>query len=104
VTFDTQPTVDEVIDVLENFRVPEVEGLPSAPPVPVLVTRDPARPQTRLDRDAHGGMAVTVGRIGPSATAHIQFVALGHNTFLGAAGGALLNAELLLKQRVPAAV
>lgn len=91
------PPVDEVITELENFRVPEVARLPSAPAKPVLVTRDPARPQPRLDRDADGGMSVTVGRVQPSGTADIQLVVLGHNTLRGAAGGALLNAEWLLR-------
>ena len=75
-----------------------VAGLPSAPPALVLVARDPGRPQPRLDRDANAGMSVTVGRVGPSTTAHVQLVALGHNTHRGAAGGALLNGELLLSR------
>ena len=96
VKFARRPSVDEVITALEAFHAPAVAGLPSAPARPILVTHDPARPQPRLDRDADRGMSVTVGRVQQSGTADIQFVALGHNTHRGAAGGALLNGELLL--------
>ncbi|MBN1288000.1 MAG: aspartate-semialdehyde dehydrogenase [Anaerolineae bacterium] len=97
IRFARKPSVDEVIAALERFEAPAVAGLPSAPPRPVLVTRDPARPQPRLDRAAGGGMSVTVGRVQRSGTADIRLVALGHNTLRGAAGGALLNGEWLLK-------
>jgi aspartate-semialdehyde dehydrogenase len=96
--FARRPSVDDVIAALEAFEAPEVVDLPGAPPRPLLVTRDPARPQPRLDRDANRGMSIVVGRVQPSATAHVQFVALGHNTLRGAAGGALLNGELLLSR------
>ncbi len=96
VKFARKPSVDDVIDALEAFEAPAVADLPSAPARPIVVTRDAARPQPRLDRDAGHGMTVTVGRVKPSATADIQFVALGHNTHRGASGGALLNGELLL--------
>jgi len=93
--FERRPTVDQVIEAMESFSAPEVSDLPSAPGRPVLVTRDPARPQPRMDRNADHGMSVVVGRVRPSATAHIQFLVAGHNTLRGAAGGTLLNAELL---------
>lgn len=96
VRFKQAPSVDDVIAALDAFAAPDVAGLPSAPARPLTATRDPARPQPRLDRDAGRGMTVTVGRVQPSATADIQFVALGHNTHRGASGGALLNGELLL--------
>ncbi len=96
VAFEREPSIDEFIAALEAFEAPAAADLPSAPAKPILVTREPDRPQPRLDRDAGGGMSVTVGRVQPSATAHMQFVVLGHNTLRGAAGGALLNGELLL--------
>ena len=57
---------------------------------------EPDRPQPRLDRDAGGGMSVTVGRVLPDAVLDYRFVVLSHNTIRGAAGAAILNAELLL--------
>jgi aspartate-semialdehyde dehydrogenase len=80
-----------------SFRgVPQELELPSAPPCPVLVREEPDRPQPRLDRDAGGGMAVSVGRIAADRVMGHRFVALGHNAVRGAAGAAILNAELLL--------
>jgi hypothetical protein len=69
--------------------------LPSAPDMPLVVTREPDRPQTRRDVLAGGGMTVTAGRIRPDTLFDIKLVALGHNTIRGAAGGSILNAELL---------
>ncbi len=88
--------LDEVRDALALFRSPLAElGLPSAPD-PVIVVRDePDRPQPRLDRDAGHGMAVSVGRLRPCPLLDYKFIALSHNTIRGAAGGAILNAELL---------
>jgi aspartate-semialdehyde dehydrogenase len=76
--------------------VPQELGLHSAPPCPIVVRDEPDRPQPRLDRDAGGGMSVTVGRIARDRVLSHRFVALGHNTIRGAAGAAILNAELLL--------
>lgn len=73
---------------------PQELGLPTAPPAPVIVTRRLEGPQPRLDRDRGAGMAVTVGRVRPCSLLHLRFVALVHNTLRGAAGGALLLAEL----------
>jgi aspartate-semialdehyde dehydrogenase len=87
----------ELRDAMKAFRGPPQElGLPSAPPCPVIVRDEPDRPQPRLDRDAGGGMSVTVGRILPDEVLSHRFVALVHNTIRGAAGAAILNAELLL--------
>ena len=79
---------------------------PSAPVSPIVVRDEPDRPQTRLVRDTGGGMAVVVGRLRPCPVTTLRFVVLSHNTVRGAAGGALLNAELLaasgmLRRRVP---
>jgi len=60
-----------------------------------MVTEDPSRPQPRLDADLGGGMAVTIGRVRECSVLHAKFVALGHNTVRGAAGAAILNAELM---------
>ena len=63
-----------------------------------MVRDEPDRPQPRLDRDAGGGMSVTVGRITSDSVLGHRFVVLGHNTIRGAAGAAILNAELLMAQ------
>jgi aspartate-semialdehyde dehydrogenase len=60
-----------------------------------MVAEEPDRPQPRLDVDLGGGMAVTIGRVRECPVMHAKFVALGHNTVRGAAGAAILNAELM---------
>ena len=79
-----------------NFqgRAQELE-LPSAPKQFLHYFEEPDRPQTRLDRDLEGGMAVSVGRLRPDTQYDYKFVCLSHNTLRGAAGGAVLLAELL---------
>jgi aspartate-semialdehyde dehydrogenase len=95
----TKATPEQAAEVLRSYRsLPQELGLPSAPD-PCIVVRDEAdRPQTRLDRLAGNGMATVVGRIRPDAILDLKFVLLGHNTVRGAAGGSVLNAELLLQQ------
>jgi aspartate-semialdehyde dehydrogenase len=73
----------------------DARGLPSAPAQPLVVTREPDRPQTRRDVWAGKGMTVTAGRLRPDPLFDLKLVALGHNTIRGAAGGSVLNAELL---------
>lgn len=90
------PAIDDVKDALRSFTgVPQELDLPSAPRQPIHVLEEPDRPQPRLDRDRERGMAVSVGRVRPCNLLHIRMVALVHNTIRGAAGAALLNAELL---------
>ncbi len=86
----------EVIAAFETFRGrPQELGLPTAPPQPVIVRREPNRPQPILDRDVACGMASVVGRVRPCPVLGTKFVVLGHNTVRGAAGASILNAELL---------
>ena len=85
----------QVAAALRGFRPLARLHLPSAPRDPILVRIEEDRPQPRLDVDREGGMGVTVGRIRPCAVLHWKFDALGHNTIRGAAGAAILNAELL---------
>ncbi|PYO62265.1 MAG: aspartate-semialdehyde dehydrogenase [Gemmatimonadetes bacterium] len=75
--------------------VPQQLKLHTAPERPIVVRDEPDRPQPRLDRDAGGGMSVTVGRLFPDRVLDYRFVVLSHNTIRGAAGAAILNAELL---------
>ena len=82
--------------VLENFRGPaEVRQMPTAPERPILVRQEPDRPQPRRDRDAGKGMSISVGRIRPCNLFDLRMVSVVHNTVRGAAGGSILNAELL---------
>jgi aspartate-semialdehyde dehydrogenase len=91
-----KPSMDEVIDALRSFRGrPQDLDLPSAPKPPIVVAGESNRPQPRLDADRGDGMTVTVGRVRPCPVTHTKFVALGHNTVRGAAGAAILNAELM---------
>ena len=69
-----------------------------APIQPIIYREEPDRPQTRLDRDLHNGMGISVGRIREDSVLDWKCVALSHNTIRGAAGGSILNAELLVKK------
>jgi aspartate-semialdehyde dehydrogenase len=89
--------LSELRDVLASFRsLPQELGLHSAPPTPIVVRDERDRPQPKLDRDAGHGMTVTVGRLMPDSVLDYRFVVLSHNTIRGAAGAAILNAELLI--------
>jgi aspartate-semialdehyde dehydrogenase len=90
------PPIDEIRDIWASFRsVPQELRLPFAPERPIIVRDEPDRPQPRKDRNADKAMAVTVGRLRPCNVFDIRFVGLSHNTVRGAAGGGILNAELL---------
>jgi aspartate-semialdehyde dehydrogenase len=88
--------LDEVKDALSAFAsLPQELKLHSAPERAIILRGERDRPQPRLDRDAGRGMSVTVGRVMPDKVLDFRFVALSHNTVRGAAGAAILNAELL---------
>jgi aspartate-semialdehyde dehydrogenase len=90
---------ENVAQVLGEFRsLPQELKLPSAPERPVIVTGEKDRPQPRFDRDAGEGMSAVVGRIRECPVFDIRFVVLSHNTIRGAAGAAILNAELMKAQ------
>jgi aspartate-semialdehyde dehydrogenase len=89
--------VDAVVEALQSFKaLPQELELPSAPRRPIVVRVEADRPQPRYDRDEEGGMAVVVGRVRECPVLDYKFVVLGHNTVRGAAGGSILNAELLV--------
>jgi aspartate-semialdehyde dehydrogenase len=91
-----KPTLEEIREAIESFTgEPQQLGLPSAPKHPLEYIDEPDRPQPRLDRDRGKGQTVSVGRLRPCTLLDIRMVALVHNTIRGAAGAALLNAELL---------
>ena len=96
VGFERAPEPAELLQAFKDFSGrPQSEQLPSAPPDPVVYLDEANRPQPRLDVDRDGGMTVTVGRLRRCPVLDYKFVALGHNTVRGAAGAALLNAELM---------
>lgn len=91
--------IGEIKRLIRNFKgEPQRLKLPSAPVKPLVYHDDEFRPQTRLDRDREGGMAVSVGRLREDSILGFKMVVLGHNTIRGAAGVAILNAELLCKK------
>ncbi len=95
--FEAAPSVEAALEVLSSFRGSDlVRMLPSAPEHPIIVRPEPDRPQPRRDRDAEGGMAVTVGRVRPCPLLDLRLVSVSHNTLRGAASGSVLNAELLV--------
>jgi aspartate-semialdehyde dehydrogenase len=94
--FDDPVSAAEVSAALASFRArPQELRLPSAPDRPIEVLAEGFRPQPRLDAGRGNGMTVTVGRVRPCPLLGTRFVALGHNTIRGAAGAAVLNAELM---------
>lgn len=90
------PSLDEIIGIWNDFTSePQRLNLPTAPKQPIIYLSDDNRPQPRKDRDNDKGMAVSVGRLRECNILDYKFVGLSHNTIRGAAGGAILTAELL---------
>jgi aspartate-semialdehyde dehydrogenase len=99
VGFSERPAPEAIIEAWKSFKGrPQELGLPSAPPAPVVYLAEANRPQPLLDVNRDGGMTVTVGRLRACAILSYKFVALGHNTIRGAAGVAILNAELMHRE------
>ena len=99
VEFEKAPSVEEARRAIESFRgVPQERNLPSAPPRPVIYMEQPDRPQPRRDVTRENGMAVFIGRLRPCPVLDLKFLAAGHNTIRGAAGAAVLNAELMVSE------
>ncbi|MFX1389712.1 MAG: aspartate-semialdehyde dehydrogenase [Promethearchaeota archaeon] len=94
---DNKPSKEEIIAIWNEFRsLPQELGLYFAPEHPIIYLEDFDRPQPKKDRDIDKGMAVSVGRLRKDNVFDFKFVSLSHNTIRGAAGGAILNAELLI--------
>ena len=95
VRLGSEATHEGLLSAWDRFTAaPQQLGLPSAPTRPVHYLTEPTSPQPRLHRDLERGMAVSVGRLRPCPLLDFKFVALSHNTVRGAAGGAILGAEL----------
>jgi len=101
VTLRRRPSTEQFIEALKSYSsLPQELKLPSAPSRPIVHVEGRDRPQPRLDRDLEKGMATAVGRIRPCSIFDYKFDLLGHNTVRGAAGAAILNAELLVAKNL----
>ena len=99
VNFEKKPTKEEIIDRWENFKgLPQELDLPSAPKQFIRYMEEDNRPQVKLDIDFENGMGISMGRLREDTMFDYKFVGLSHNTVRGAAGGAVLCAELLTAQ------
>ena len=99
VRFENKPTKEEILEAWKNYKgKPQILGLPSAPEQFITYFEEDNRPQARLDRDIYGGMGITAGRLREDSLYDYKFVGLSHNTLRGAAGGAVLIAELLYRE------
>jgi aspartate-semialdehyde dehydrogenase len=96
VSFSTKPREADLRAAIAGFRgLPQQRDLPSAPPCPVIYMTEQNRPQPRKDAERHRGMAAFIGRLRPCPVLDWKFIVLSHNTIRGAAGAAVLNAELM---------
>jgi len=99
VNFKKKPTKEQILDAWKNFKgLPQELELPSAPKQFIQYCEEDNRPQAKLDRDYENGMGVSIGRLREDIVYDYKFVGLSHNTVRGAAGGAVLIAELLKAQ------
>ncbi len=99
VRFKNKPTLPDILEAWQTWQpLPQQLNLPWAPQPALVVRSEQNRPQPRLDRNEGRGMATVIGRLRPCAVLDVRFVALAHNTIRGAAGGSVLNAELMVAQ------
>jgi aspartate-semialdehyde dehydrogenase len=96
VALKSKATLAGIAEAWRAYRsLPQERGLPSAPKHPIIVREERDRPQPKFDLNAENGMATVVGRLRECPVLHFKYVAFSHNTIRGAAGAALLNAELM---------
>ena len=95
---DKKPSIQDFKEIIKSYiSLPQILELPSAPVQPIHILGDMDRPQPKIDLKRDKGMALLIGRIQKDLFFDIRFIGLSHNTLRGAAGGAILNAELLVK-------
>jgi aspartate-semialdehyde dehydrogenase len=100
IKLDDPASLDDIREALTSWRGrPQELGLPTAPEAPIVYLEQANRPQPRLDAGRGGGMTVSVGRVRRCPVLGTKLAALGHNTIRGAAGAAVLNAELMVADR-----
>ena len=97
VNLKNKATLEEVLEAMGSIPVLDLH---SSPKRFIEITDEPTRPQPRIDRDNGAGMTITVGRVFPDNVFDYRFVTLSHNTVRGAAGAAILNAELLVEKKL----
>jgi aspartate-semialdehyde dehydrogenase len=96
VSLKSKATVADIAEAWRAYRsIPQERDLPSAPKHPIIVREERDRPQPKFDLNAENGMATVVGRLRECPVLQFKYVAFSHNTIRGAAGAALLNAELM---------
>jgi aspartate-semialdehyde dehydrogenase len=95
--FDREVALDDVIEAFNSLKPLD---LPTSPENVIIVRSEPDRPQPRFDRDEGNGMSVSVGRIRKDGSKAIKYIVMGHNTVRGAAGASILNAELMIKEKL----
>ena len=96
VSLKSKAMVEDLLEAWRKFRaLPQERRLPSAPERPIVVRSERDRPQPKFDAQTEGGMATVIGRVRPCPVLQFKYIALSHNTIRGAAGAALLNAELM---------
>ena len=101
VKLESEPSVQEVEEAFSQFKgEPQKLKLPSAPANPIVVRKEPNRPQPRYDRNEGKGMSVVVGRVRKDPIMTMKYLCLGHNTIRGAAGAGILSAELMVKKGI----
>lgn len=98
VSFEEKPTKEEIAEAWKNFNPLASLDLPSAPNPFITYFEEEDRPQTALDRNIGNGMGISAGRLREDSILDYKFIGLSHNTIRGAAGGAILTAELLVKK------
>jgi len=99
VELSSKPQEADIRHAFDNYSsVPQQRDLPSAPKRPVIYMSETDRPQPRKDVERERGMAAFLGRLRPCPVLDYKFIALGHNTVRGAAGAAVLNAELMYSE------
>jgi len=96
--FEREVEISEVIDAFNSLK--PVKDLPTSPERVIVVREEEDRPQPRLDRDAGDGMSVVVGRVRQDSKEGVKYIVMGHNTIRGAAGASILNAELMVKEKL----
>lgn len=99
ISLESAATLEDLVMTWRKYRsAPQEKHLPSAPAHPIVVREEKDRPQARLDVDTEGGMATVIGRVRHCPVLQFKYTALSHNTIRGAAGAALLNAELMKEE------
>lgn len=97
IDFDNSIEVDSIKTAFREFNPLD---LPSSPDELIIINENPDRPQPKLDKDNGKGMSITVGRLKKVSPTQIKYICLGHNTIRGAAGASILNAELMVKEKL----